>query len=95
MESFIFGALNKASREKDISKIEFYGALSSALSFILHSGNKIQTGFPKTFTVYRGLQLMEDELLEYTKGNTITLKGFTSCSNNFKTALKFASKFET
>ena len=40
METFIFSELNKASRMKDIQKIKFYGPLASALSFIIHCGNK-------------------------------------------------------
>lgn len=39
MQSFVFKELNKASREKDTSKIEFYGAYASALGFIVHCGN--------------------------------------------------------
>jgi len=37
MQSFIFGAMNKACREKDSSKILFYGPLASALGYIIHS----------------------------------------------------------
>ena len=37
MESFLYYDLNKASREKDQSKIKFYGAYAAALSFILYS----------------------------------------------------------
>lgn len=40
MESFVFKEMNKASRNKDTSQIEFYGPFASALSFIIHSGNK-------------------------------------------------------
>lgn len=39
MESFIFSELNRASRTKDESKIEFFGAFASALGFIIHCGN--------------------------------------------------------
>lgn len=39
MESFIFKELNAASRNKDESKLKFYGPLASALSFIVHCGN--------------------------------------------------------
>ena len=43
MQTFIFSDMNKASREKDVEKIKFYGPLASALSFIVHCGNKKQT----------------------------------------------------
>ena len=40
MESFIYGELNKATRDKDKSKIKYYGAYSAALSFIIYQANK-------------------------------------------------------
>ena len=40
MESFIYADLNKASREKDSSKIQYYGAFAAALSCIIHFANK-------------------------------------------------------
>ena len=40
MESFIYEELNKVCREKDESKIKYYGAFAAALSFIIHSANK-------------------------------------------------------
>ena len=40
METFIFREMNKASRSKDLEKIKFYGPFASALSFIIHSGNR-------------------------------------------------------
>ena len=39
MESFIYADLNKACREKDKSKIKFYGAFAAALSFIINCAN--------------------------------------------------------
>ena len=49
--------MNRASRNKDVNKIEFYGALASALSFVLHTGNKKNTELAdkEQFLVYRGL----------------------------------------
>ena len=41
LQSFVFKEMNKASREKDISKIEFYGPYASALGFIVHCGNQM------------------------------------------------------
>lgn len=40
METFIYSDLNRASREKDQSKIRFYGAFAAALSQIIYSANK-------------------------------------------------------
>ena len=39
MESFIYEDLNRACRDKDKSKIKFYGAYAAALSFIIHTAN--------------------------------------------------------
>lgn len=57
MQTFVFGDMNKASREKDVEKIKFYGPLASALSFIVHCGNKKQTELTQEFIVYRGIQV--------------------------------------
>ena len=79
MESFIFSEMNRASRLKDGSKIKFYGAFASALGFIIHCGNKGNTCLEKEFSVYRGLQLDEEELKsKYLVGAIINLPGFTS-----------------
>ena len=40
MESFIYEDLNRASRNKDTSKIQYYGAFAAALSYIISSANK-------------------------------------------------------
>ena len=40
MESFIYADLNRVCREKDTSKIKFYGAFAAALSFIINSANQ-------------------------------------------------------
>ena len=42
MQSFIFSQMNKASRQKDVSMIDYYGPLASALGFIIHCGNKVK-----------------------------------------------------
>ena len=39
METFIYREMNKASRDKDISKIKYYGPLAAALGFIIQKGN--------------------------------------------------------
>lgn len=43
MESFIYGDLNHASREKDQSQIQFYGAYAAALSYIIYFANTNRT----------------------------------------------------
>ena len=40
LQSFVFTEMNRASREKDTSKIEYYGPLASVLSFMVHVGNQ-------------------------------------------------------
>ena len=71
--------MNKASRTKDAEKIKFYGPLASALSFIIHFGNKKQTQLEKEFYVYRGFYCSQDEIdSKYQEGNYINLQGFTS-----------------
>ena len=65
MQSFIFTEMNKASREKDFSKIRLYGPLASALCFIIHCGNKRDSGLrEEVFSVYRGLRIKRRELRE-------------------------------
>ena len=39
MESFIYADLNRASRDKDKTKIKFYGAFAAALSYIIYFAN--------------------------------------------------------
>lgn len=39
MESFIYTQLNRACREKDISKIKYFGAFAAALSYIIYYAN--------------------------------------------------------
>ena len=54
MESFLFSEMNRATRNKDLSKIKFYGPFASALSFIIHVGNKSNSDLSTHFSVYRG-----------------------------------------
>ena len=91
MQSFIFGEMNRASRNKDVDQIKFYGPLASALSFIVHCGNKKQTGLSKVFSVYRGLQVKAEEIeSKYQPGSSINLQGFTSTTQDRDVAIKFA-----
>lgn len=93
MESFIFKEINKASRDKDISMIEYYGPFASALGYIVHCGNIDKTSITKKIVVYRGLKVHENELQDkYTLGNKITLTGFTSSTLSRKIAISFATK---
>ena len=39
MESFIYADMNRACRDKDRSKIKFYGAFAAALSYIIYNAN--------------------------------------------------------
>lgn len=68
MESFIYSDLNKAIRDKDVSKIRYYGAYSSALSYILYSANKRlenQAKLQGNTVVYRGLKMTDSEVAQY------------------------------
>lgn len=93
MESFVFREMNKASRKKDVTKIEYYGALAAALGLIVHHGHmdKALNHTNKTLTVYRGLKLPKEEFTDkYILGNIIQLTGFTSTTFLYDTAEKFA-----
>ena len=59
MESFIYPELNRVCREKDKSKIKFYGAFAAALSFIIHSANqnRVFNKLQDTTTLFRGVKM--------------------------------------
>ena len=61
MESFVYKEMNLASRSKDKSKIKFYGAFASALSFIIHCGNDMRTKSDKALTVFRGFPTSRED----------------------------------
>ena len=44
MDSFVFKEVNKASREYDISKIEFYGPFAMALGYVVQAGDGSKKG---------------------------------------------------
>ena len=91
MESFIFREINKASRDKDISKIKFYGAFASALGYIIHCGNHRHTDFNRSFNVFRGLKVHAQEFnTKFKIGSFISLQGFTSSTLSRLRALQFA-----
>lgn len=85
MESFIYQDLNRASREKDETKIKYYGAFAAALSYIIYFANKnrkIQNN--KSITrLYRGVRLNKSELSSYAPGMKINLIGYTSTTEEF------------
>ena len=94
MESFIYADLNRVCREKDKSKIRFYGAFAAALSFIVYSANKnrIEDKLEKTTTLFRGIKLNKEEADQYEPGSTTDLLGYTSTSKDFYTAVTFSFK---
>lgn len=92
MESFVFKEVNKSSREKDKSKIKFYGAFASALGYVIHAANaKRKVKLANKFTVYRGTKLNQQEISErYSGEKPINLLGFTSSTLNRSRALSFS-----
>lgn len=94
MESFIYENLNTASREKDKSKIKYYGAYAAALSYILHAANQNRSeGKLKRNTIlYRGLRMTPSQVAKYQKGQKIRLRGYTSTSTSIEVALNFATQ---
>ena len=95
MESFIYADLNKATRDKDETKINFYGAYAAALSYIIYTANKQKKSgkLQGTNTLYRGLRVSPAILEETFKpGARVHLAGYTSTSKNLLCALLFAFK---
>ena len=84
MESYIYEDLNMASRNKDASKIQYYGAFAAALSYIISSANKNnhtrKNPRSKVQTLYRGIKLSKQELEAYKTNSKIHLLGYTSTS---------------
>ena len=91
MESFIYKEMNRACRLKDTSKIKFYGAYASALSFIIHCGNKSNKELGKVFTVFRGFSLLKDDFENtYKVGDFLSLNSFTSTTLSIEQGFKYA-----
>ena len=59
MESFIYADLNKASRDKDKTKIKFFGAFAAALSYIIYfaNTNRKDNMLKGINMLYRGLKM--------------------------------------
>ena len=94
MESFIYTDLNQASREKDKSKLKFYGAFAASLSFIIYTANSNRRRDHKlkgTNVLYRGLKLEPAEVTRsFEVGKKVHLMGYTSTSQHPGIALNFA-----
>ena len=92
MESFIYADMNRACRDKDKSKIKFYGAFAAALSYIIYNANKNRKDreVVKQTKLYRGIKMQAAEVEGYDEGALIQLTGYTSTSKQFATALQFA-----
>ena len=95
MESFIYTDLNRACREKDKSKIKFFGAYAAALSFIINSANqnRVEEKLQDVTYLYRGIKLSLVEVGQYEAGTTTNLLGYTSTSKDFSLALRFSFEF--
>ena len=65
MESFIYADMNRACRNKDVSKIRFYGAFAAALSYIIYTANENKFAnnsnrselFENSINLYRGVRM--------------------------------------
>ena len=92
METFIYSDLNCASREKDETKIKFYGAFAAALSYIIYFANTNRKGdkLKGSTTLYRGLKMTQKEVNSYKIGTTTHLMGYTSTSMYLSVAKNFA-----
>ena len=92
MQTFIFGDMNRASRDKDLDKIEFYGPLASALGYILHAASsKRKEQLGNKVTLYRGFSLKEEDIKKhYEVGKDTNLLGFTSTTLKKSVAIDFA-----
>lgn len=89
----MYHQINAASRMKDTSKIEYYGAFASALGYIIHCGNHSKLSNRSVQKLYRGIRLNEADInSQYKVGGTINLLGFTSTTLSKDLAIKFAFK---
>ena len=66
MESFIYADMNRASRNKDKSKIKFYGAFAAALSYIIYNANKNRKDWKlRRVRLFRGVKMHRAEYETY------------------------------
>lgn len=81
LDCFLFGKLNKISREKDSSAIETLGPFAVALTKIIDNiQQKRRDKIIGRFTCYRGLALSKDVIDSWTKNKYIELDGYNSAS---------------
>lgn len=99
LEPPIYRVLNRASRDKDKSRVGTLGPYSDCLRTILaHAERNRPDKYPKNtpFTVYRGFGMLDSEINEYRKMTNnragINLRGFTSTTTDHDTAMHFALK---
>lgn len=102
MQSFVFFEINKASRDKDLPKIEYYGPFASALGYIVHAtqqkkkSNREENKLEETFTVYRGTKLNKFEIEDhFPSDRPCHLLGFTSSTLDKNKACGFAFDAKT
>lgn len=83
-----------AIRDKDHSKIKFYGAFAAALSFILYSASKNRADLDVAVStkLFRGIKLSVTEVEDYVTGQKVRLPGYTSTSKEKSVAVNFAFK---
>ena len=92
MESFIYGEMNQASREKDKSKIQYYGAYAAALGYSINYAHQNRDeDITQGSNLYRGLTLPNEQVDKFIVGQNVNLTGYTSTSLEFETALGFAT----
>jgi len=101
LEPPIYRVLNKASRDKDKSRVGTLGPYSDCLRTILANAERNRKDkYPLNtpFMVYRGFGMLDSEINEYRKmvNNKvgINLRGFTSTTTDNETAMYFAIKGE-
>lgn len=93
MDSFLPNELNNTIKTKDIQKIKYYGPYAAALGFIINNGNRKVSDLSKQFTVYRGMQVSQDELNnKYKVGDQVALPGFMSTSSEWNAGLNTSLK---
>ena len=83
--------LNRTCRQKDRSKIRFYGSYAAAFSYIINYANQYsQDKLSGLTTLYRGIKMDEDDIENFEIGKTINLSGYTSSSTDINCAIRFA-----
>ena len=87
MESFVYGELNETCRNKDKTRIKYYGAYAAALGYSIYCANKKRNDkLQGDKNLYRGLTLRIDEVDKFYYDKVINLTGYTSTSLDKETA---------